>query len=613
MKPVTASLRAYLDALVHPSARGDVLRAARHRAFIGAHLAGGACALAALPVFLAVNGAPGTVEAAVFAWLLAPLAIAVWLSRTGRFEVAHLLSALTMAGLVASVGAISGGLTSFVVPWLVVVPLEAALAGSRRVIAVATTLAAGVAAALFALGAAGLLPVDAAQTANAGTLWFISLFAAVIYSAGLAVSAAHIAAAGERQTRAHEARYHMLAQNMTDAVTRHARSGGVVFASPAAQALFGAPSESLLDNGLFERVHVGDRPAYLTALATALHDGAAEIELRVRRGPAEAGEGAFIWVELRARAVDGWPAADRAGTDGKAPSPVVGRQVVAVIRDISERKRNEMVLADARESAELADLAKTRFLASMSHELRTPLNAIIGFSEILMSGDASMVPAERRADYARLIHESGQHLLSVVNGILDLSRIESGGFELLPESFELKPLVASCISMMALKAEQSGVQLVCDLEAAPREVLLDKRALRQVVLNLLSNAVKFTPKGGSVTISVAMSGADYVLRVADTGIGIADDDLRRLGQPFFQARSSYDRPYEGTGLGLSVVKGLAALQGGRVEITSRVGAGTVVAVHLPTPAASGREAGGNVARLPRRHGGEVNDLQKRRA
>ncbi|MDF2996344.1 MAG: Histidine protein kinase DivJ [Xanthobacteraceae bacterium] len=590
MGSTSLQLAAYLDALVHPSARRDALTAAKHRGFIASHLAGGACALAALPVFLALRGAPGIAEAVVFAWLLAPIGIAALLSRNGRFEAAHLLSSLTLAGLVATVGAITGGLSSFVLPWLLVMPLEAVFAGSRRTLACAAAMAVGVAAALFGAGVLGLLPPPVPLAVDETVLRLVSFLAATLYVCALAMSAGHVRATGERLTRMHEARYHLLAQNMTDVITRHARSGGVVFASPAAQALFGAAGEALLGNGLFERVHVGDRPAYLTALADAARDGASEIEFRVRRDDARARDPEFIWVEMRSRAIDGWP--------GENPEATGGRQVVAVTRDISDRKRNELVLDGARQAAENADLAKTRFLASMSHELRTPLNAIIGFSEILMSGDASMVPLERRADYAKLIHDSGQHLLGVVNGILDLSRIESGGFELTPESVDVRNLLAGCISMVALKAEGAGVRVITEIPLALPDVMLDKRALRQIVLNLLANAVKFTPRGGSVTVSAEMAAGALVMRVADTGIGICEADLRRLGEPFFQARSSYDRPYEGTGLGLSVVKGLAALHGGRVEIDSHVGGGTRVAVHLPLPGAA--TAGSRLARLAAR-------------
>ena len=180
-----------------------------------------------------------------------------------------------------------------------------------------------------------------------------------------------------------------------------------------------------------------------------------------------------------------------------------------------------------------------------------------------------------------MIRESGEHLLGVVNGILDLTRIESGHFVIVPEPFVLSPLIEACREMMTLKAEQAGVVLRADFPSDLPEMVADKRALRQVLINLLSNAIKFTDRRGSVTLSARVEGETLVITVSDNGIGIAENDLERLGHPFFQARSSYDRPYEGTGLGLSVVKGLVELHGGRVEISSRLGEGTKVTVRLP--------------------------------
>ncbi|MBS7539350.1 PAS domain-containing sensor histidine kinase [Ancylobacter lacus] len=585
MGPLIAALDTFLDGLVHPSVRGHALLAARHRGFIASRLAGGVCALAAVPMFLGVNGAPGPVELVAFAWLLAPIAIALSLSRSGNLERAHLLSALTVAGLVAAIGWVSGGLDSFVLPWLLVVPLEAALTGSRRVVAAAALMAAAVGTVLFAASTAGVPPLGEIATLDMQALRFLSFLAAVAYAAALAAGATHIAVTGERLSRLHEARYDLLAQNMSDLLTRHSPAGAVEFASPAAQALLGGAPETLVGEGLFERVHVADRPAYRTALSEAACRGTGAAEFRVRRGPPGAA-GGFIWVEMRARLID----ADAGGA---------GPGVVAVMRDVSERKRNELALAGARETAERADLAKTRFLAAMSHELRTPLNAIIGFSEVLASGEESRVPAERRAEYARLIHDSGQHLLGVVNGILDLSRIESGLADLQIESFDPRPLAEGCRSMMALKAEEKGLRLAADLAAAPAAVRLDRRALKQILLNLIANAIKFTPPGGEVALKAEAAPGELVLCVADTGIGIAEADMGRLGQPFFQARATGGQ--EGTGLGLSVVKGLAALLGGRVEIESRLGAGTTVRVRLPMEATLPEpKPAPSLARLPLR-------------
>jgi cell cycle sensor histidine kinase DivJ len=256
-------------------------------------------------------------------------------------------------------------------------------------------------------------------------------------------------------------------------------------------------------------------------------------------------------------------------------------EVVAVMRDVTERKMQRQALEEARAVAEHADASKSRFLATMSHELRTPLNAVIGFSEMIMQEDLLMLDAKRRKEYAQLINDSGQHLLSVVNGILDMSKMESGTFELTPELFAPRAALVNCCSLLALKARENGIDLVTRAAEDLPEITGDPRAFRQIVLNLVSNAIKFTDRGGTVTASAAIEGARLVLRVADTGVGIAVEDMKRIGDPFFQAGTTYQRRHEGTGLGLSIVKGLVGLHHGEISVQSKVDEGTTVTVALP--------------------------------
>jgi cell cycle sensor histidine kinase DivJ len=178
----------------------------------------------------------------------------------------------------------------------------------------------------------------------------------------------------------------------------------------------------------------------------------------------------------------------------------------------------------------------------------------------------------------------------VVNGILDMSKIEAGNFAVTPEPFALAPAAESCCDLMALRAREAGIELVVQLPGDLPEVFADRRAVKQILLNLLSNAVKFTDAGGRVTLSAAAEGGSVVLSIADTGIGIGEGDLPRLGDPFFQAQSDYDRPRDGAGLGLSIVKGLLDLQNGRMQISSRLGEGTCITVRLPAVRESRRHA-----------------------
>jgi cell cycle sensor histidine kinase DivJ len=216
----------------------------------------------------------------------------------------------------------------------------------------------------------------------------------------------------------------------------------------------------------------------------------------------------------------------------------------------------------------------------MSHELRTPLNAIIGFSEML-GNESLMLEGPRKLEYSRLINESGRHLLSVVNGILDMSKMETGNFEIVPEPFAASTAVASCCDLLALKAQEAGVEIKTGLSRGLPDFVADRRAFNQILINLVSNAVKFTPRAGKVTVDAYRDGPMLVLTVEDTGVGIGEDDLPRLGEAFFQARSSYDRRHDGTGLGLSIVKGLVHLHDGDMNIKSRLGEGTRVTVRMP--------------------------------
>jgi cell cycle sensor histidine kinase DivJ len=566
-------VRDCLDALLHPSARHDALTRARHRAFMAPRLLGSLAAFAAFPGYLAIRGAPSALEVVAFAWLIAPILLSWFLSRTGRYEGAYVLSSLALAGLVTAVAISTGGIESFAAVWLVVVPLEASLSASRRVVAFAAVLALSCAVVLILLGHFSVLPTAPMGASMRTALMAFGTLSATLYAAGLAFASDSLARIGVALLTQEEERYRLLTRNMGDVISRHSRNGAVQFISPAAEALLGVPAARLLRHGLFERVHVADRPAYLTALSDAARGGEARsVEFRVKREcTAEGGQVDFIWVEMRCRPLENISRSEAAGE----------AEVVAVMRDVTDRKVQEQALDLARSAAERADTAKTRFLATMSHELRTPLNAIIGFSEMIMNEQDLMLDAARRKEYAQLINDSGQHLLSVVNGILDMSKMESGNFEITPEPFAPRSALINCCNLLALKARENGIDLVINAAQDLPEITGDSRAFKQVVLNLVSNAIKFTERGGKVTVAASVEDAKLVLGITDTGVGIAADDLMRIGDPFFQAGTTYQRRHEGTGLGLSIVKSLVALHGGELTVQSKVDEGTTVTVVLP--------------------------------
>ena len=379
-----------------------------------------------------------------------------------------------------------------------------------------------------------------------------------------------------------------ISATLDDLVLHHDSRGAVARCLVNPPELFSLPSEALLGQGLFERVHVGDRPKFLKAFHDALNgDGTVSTTIRILSGrvarlPDGCEAPLFDWAEMRLRAV----------RHGEA---VAGPAVVSITRNITDRREVADRLATAQAEAMKAVALKDRLLANVSHELRTPLNAILGFSEILSEDSLAPAAPEKRREYARIIHSSAEHLLSVVNLVLDMSRIEAGKFELAPEPFALEPLIHGCADMLRLKCESGGVTLSCEPVEGVHEIVADKRACRQILLNLMSNAIKFTPSGGVVTVAARQDRGTVQIFVTDTGIGIGAEDLPNLGAPFFQVRSNYDRSFEGAGLGLSLVRGLVGLHGGALKLESAPGAGTRVTVSLLADCRHPAGMGGSVS------------------
>ncbi|MEM8878374.1 MAG: HAMP domain-containing sensor histidine kinase [Pseudomonadota bacterium] len=364
-------------------------------------------------------------------------------------------------------------------------------------------------------------------------------------------------------------------------VLQHNRTGNVtaVYGSKSSAPL--ARCEGLLGGGLFARVHVADRPALLHALDRARHHpGIHQAEIRVCE-PQDTAEPqspsnpspapGYRWLELRANG-------DLGDRDGS-----VEPLVYSTLRDIHDHKVREEALELARREAEVSNASKTRFLASVSHELRTPLNAIIGFSELLKMEPSSYEPmtSEKRIEYASLISDSGLHLLDVVNHILDATKIEAGRFEIQCEVVDLRPVVHSAVEMIQARASANQSMIDVQIDDDLPGIVADGRAMKQILLNLLSNAVKFSFNGEPVELRLKQDEDQVAIHVVDKGIGIAPDDLSRIGEPFFRAGDVEGLQTAGTGLGLSVVKGLVALHGGKITIASASGEGTQVSVSLP--------------------------------
>src|ERR1700722_11029790 len=254
-----------------------------------------------------------------------------------------------------------------------------------------------------------------------------------------------------------------------------------------------------------------------------------------------------------------------------------------VISDYTTIKEREAHLKEAQRLSEAASAAKSSFLANMSHELRTPLNAIIGFSEVLKGEMFGRLGNPKYLDYVNNIYNSGDHLLAVINNVLDFTKSEAGKLELATEALDVAEIVGICAKIMRDQCDRAQLTLSIAMPDAPLAIKADAAKLRQILLNLLSNAVKFTEPGGSVAVSVEAAEPGWMnLSVADTGIGMSPEDILIAMAPFGQVDSRLARRYEGTGLGLPLTNALVELHGGTLTIDSERGRGTTVTVMLPT-------------------------------
>jgi signal transduction histidine kinase len=273
---------------------------------------------------------------------------------------------------------------------------------------------------------------------------------------------------------------------------------------------------------------------------------------------------------------------------------------VTAYTDITEQEKAEAELRHAKEQAELANRAKSEFLTTMSHELRTPLNAVLGFAEIMEHQIHGPLGHPKYGEYIGDIHESGTHLLELINDILDVSRIETGQIELNADWLDVGVVVESSVRLVREKANQASLELLNMVNDDTLRLFADERRAKQILLNLLSNAVKFTPKGGRVSVDAGIDeGGNCFLSVSDTGVGIAPEDMDKVLSPFGQVDGSLSRRHEGSGLGLPLAGSLVELHGGTLDLDSEPGMGTTVTARFPTkrtarakePAATSRATG----------------------
>ena len=353
--------------------------------------------------------------------------------------------------------------------------------------------------------------------------------------------------------------YRVMTREASDIIIFYTAAGDILFASEALERILGRGANEIERGKFFNLVHPDDVAEARKLGMIPRRGQTVTATYRVRHR-----DGHYIWLEVVTRTIYD----DRTGAV---------RNIVSVSRDITARKAHEQEIAAARERAEAANQAKSKFLANMSHELRTPLNAIIGFTELMRQQILGPLGNVRYEEYADIIYQSGQHLLDLISDMLDMAKIEAGKLKLNFEKVDLPGTIRDAVDLMQDRADSGGVDLVIE-DTRPVFITADRRAVKQILLNLLSNAIKFTPKGGRVSVAVEELDAKTRVIVRDTGIGIAAEDIKRLGQPFEQARSNPFLAQGGTGLGLALIKALSESHGGGATIESAEGDGTTVSV-----------------------------------
>ena len=531
----------------------------RRRAFVSANLMAGGIGLALWPLHWALFGYVDFATMLAFLFLWMPLPLGLWVRNGGDLARGEAISALCLAGFVTFAAIYTGGLASAALPWLLIVPIEAAISGRRSAVTVSALTAGGGFFVVSLLALFGWLPVSRIDPVLSGFVYATSLFAALIVGT-LSLRAFQRRQAQEvARARANEALHRSLTESSADLITRHAADGTVLYASAAAEEMLNVPARELEGLSPAMMVHIQDLKSVERALSRAAGGEIQTVAFRLRRR-----DGSYVPVEMRAQGADG--------------------QSVAVTRDVSEHKAEVVELASRRDEADEALRARTRFLASITHELRTPLNAIIGFSDVMRNEIFGPVGHTKYREYADHIRNSGMHLVDLVSDLLDMSKIEAGKFTIERSNCDVRTLAEESVAMVKGLADEAGVELRVDV---PERMMLsaDARAIKQSLINLMSNAVKFTPSEGRVMVSARVDGGDVVIKVADTGVGIPEKDLARIGKPFEQVEGALQRQ-KGTGLGLSLVKSLTELHGGTMSIASALGDGTTVTLRLPIVAAA---------------------------
>lgn len=539
------------------SSSDDARQRARCLGFVQGRFLAAVVVLLAVPPLLLFSGRADALTACAVLYGLLPALVAVELRRQrdlpravfyGSFIVSALMAAGVACGLSPAV--------AFVIAAAHLV--EVILLGTRRgmVVAAATLLVAGMGAgAAFTLGHT-VVP----QSGGVDAIFLVTLLAQISVWVRVQWNAQR---AADRHRQQSARRWSALAAALDAFVTVHDRTGAVVDVIGPRALMSGMSAADLAGRGLFDRVHVADRPAFLKTIFEAADKGEnRDVRLRLRVGgeTEDMQPPVFEWYDLQA-----FPPAD-------------GEGAIGLLRSASASMAREADLDRAASEAQQAKTARAAFLSTVNHELRTPLNAIIGFSELMSSEHMAPVDPERAREYAKIINDAGYDLLRIISAMIDITRLDTGTYDFRPEPISLNSAVDAAVEAVRATPGNEAFHIIRRIDPPVAEVLADSRALRQILTQLFSNAAKFAGPEKAVDLDAVLQGGVVQIRVRDRGCGIPADHVERLGEAFTRLHNGYDRQSGGIGLGLALVRRLVDLHRGQLLIESRVGHGTTMVV-----------------------------------
>ncbi len=535
-------------------------------------------------------------------WFLLPIVQWLILRWTGNVKLVRDMLTLSLLIFIGFGAAYSGGIASSMVIGLCIIPLENMLSGDRRRVVLSIVAVFLCLAGLWILGEQNLLPPDRVTGGLRDSLRPLAIMFVMLYSYLVADALIRHRREGEQALLDTENQFESLFETAPISIVEQDWSRVRTMI------------DKLIEGGVTDLSrHLIDHPEVLKSLIAeiritrvnkstlALYQARAPDELAEHMRPdkltAEELRNFRLWICSFA-ITDSGSYLNETVTRRRRGGQVYTRirsaivpehrhdwlRVVTTVGDVSDRKRVELALHSAKDDADRANRAKSQFLASMSHELRTPLNAIIGFSDIMRQQMFGPIGEKRYLSYADDIHDSGQHLLNLINDMLDLSRIEAGKYEMREEWLSARELFDWVLNMTEPQILSRGVDVSVLVAEDMPNFHADQRAMRQILLNLFSNALKFTPGGNKITLSAYQdeNRREMIIEVADTGKGIPAHLLGTITEPFVQAADSMTSRETGTGLGLSITKSLVQLHGGQLVLVSTENVGTTATIHLPT-------------------------------